>query len=251
MSCLALSHFWTTQAVCNFPMFTVNKCRGWNGLHCASLQMLFLCSCSSCFSCLAAVWVFLRHPPNPSSHAVPCCNIYVSSPLSCLLRNSPVPVKAAQNDSIRYLSDCMMDIADHICASHRWIVLSTANFRLQIFLRNRWVCAALTSPLLPCGYCEAYTIFSAGYFANLFFFSFLFVNGLGLVHEKPCHSFSQIASLTFIFSLKLLTSCLGKGFFFLHGKKQLLLLLNFPFFCDLLSLNAMTAIAFSPCPRKS
>lgn len=154
---------------------------------------------------LPSCWVFLRHTLNPNSHAVPCCNIYVSSPLSCLLHNSPAPVKAAQNYSIRYLSDCIMDITDHICTSHRWIVLSTANFRLQIFLRNRWVCAALTSPLVPCGYCEAYTIFSAGYFANFFYFFIFFVNGLGLVHEKPCHSFPQIASLTFIFSLNLLT----------------------------------------------
>lgn len=214
MSCLALSHFWTTQAVCNFPMFTVNKCRGWNGLHCASVQMLFLCSCSSCFSRLAAVWVFLRHPPNPSSHAVPCCNIYVSSPLSCLLRNSPVPVKAAQNDSIRYLSDCMMDIADHICASHRWIVLSTANFRLQIFLRNRWVCAALTSPLLPCGYCEAYTIFSAGYFANLFFFFFSFCKWFGSCSWETLSFIFPNSIFDFHFLLKTSHIMSGERLFF-------------------------------------
>lgn len=41
--------------------------------------------------------------------------------------------KATQNPSTRYLSDCIMDITDYICMPLHWIVLSTANFRLQIF----------------------------------------------------------------------------------------------------------------------
>lgn len=80
---------------------------------------------------------FPWHPLHPVFHAAPCSTSYVGSPFSCLLCNSQVPVKATQNSSIRYLSDCIMDIMDHICMSHHWIVLSTANFRLQIFSQEQ------------------------------------------------------------------------------------------------------------------
>lgn len=49
-SCLASSHFWTAQVTCNFPLFIINKCRGWNAYNCASVQMLvFLLGLIMCF----------------------------------------------------------------------------------------------------------------------------------------------------------------------------------------------------------
>lgn len=65
-------------------------------------------------------------------------NSYAGSPFRCLVHNSQAPGEATQNLSIRYLSDCILDTMDHIRTSYHWVVLSTANFRLQIFLRSKW-----------------------------------------------------------------------------------------------------------------
>lgn len=115
---------------------------------------------------------FLQHLLHPISCAVPYGNSYAGSPFRCLLRNSQAPVKATQNPSIRYLSDCIMDIMDHICISYHWIVLSTANFGCRFSQEQMsfsMACAALTSPLVPHGNWEADTIFSAGYSDCQFF----------------------------------------------------------------------------------
>lgn len=183
MSRWASSHFWTAGVSCNFPLFTVNKCRGWNAYDWASVQMFFF-SPRAYHVSLAQLFSgsFPQHLLHPISHAVPYGNSYAGSPLSCLLRDSQTPVKATQNPSIRYLSDCIMDIMDRICISYHWIVLFTANFGCRFSQEQTsfsMACAALTSPLVPRGNWEADTIFS--WLLCLPIFS---GNGLGLAHDK-------------------------------------------------------------------
>lgn len=79
-----------------------------------------------------------------------------------------------------YLSDFILDLMNHICMSYHWIVLSTANFRLQIFSEtSSMACVALTSPLVRCGCWEADTVFQLAILAG--FFS---GKGLHLAHGK-------------------------------------------------------------------
>lgn len=173
MSCLASSHFWTVQVSCNFPLVYYQQVQ--------RLKCLWLCFSADVFFSPRAYRVslaqllsgsFLQHLLHPISCAVPYGNSYAGSPFRCLLRNSQAPVKATQNPSIRYLSDCIMDIMDHICISYHWIVLSTANFGCRFSQEQMsfsMACAALTSPLVPHGNWEADTIFSAGYSDCQFF----------------------------------------------------------------------------------
>lgn len=81
---------------------------------------------------------FPQHLLHPIYCAVPGGNSYAGSPFRCLVHKSQAPGEATQNLSIRYLSDCILDTMDHIHTSYHWVVLSAANFRLQIFLRSKW-----------------------------------------------------------------------------------------------------------------
>lgn len=102
------------------------------------------------------------------------------TPFSCPLCSSQALVKATQNPSMTYLSDFILDLMNHICMSYHWIVLSTANFRLQIFSEtSSMACVALTSPLVRCGCWEADTVFQLAILAG--FFS---GKGLHLAHDK-------------------------------------------------------------------
>lgn len=117
MSCLVLSHFCIAQVLFNFPLFTANKCRGWNAYDCASVQMFGFFSTRAYHVSFAQLLSesFPQHLLHPIFGAVLYGNSYAGSPFSCLLRNSQALVKATRNPSIRYLSDCIMDIMDHIC----------------------------------------------------------------------------------------------------------------------------------------
>lgn len=117
------------------------------------------------------------------------------------------------NSSIRYLSDCVMDIMDHICMSQHWIVLSTANFRLQIFSQKQmslrssnftfgatWLLRGRQNPF-SCILCQFY----------LFIY---LVNGLDLAHDRPFHPFFHIMSMTLIFLIKVSHVVSKERFFF-------------------------------------
>jgi len=85
----------------------------------------------------------------------------------------------------------------------------------------------------------------------IFFIFLFFCKWFGSCSWETLSFISPNSIFDFYFLLKSSHIMSGERLFFLHGKKQLLLLLNFPFFCVLLSPNAMTAIAFSLCPGKS
>lgn len=124
-----------------------------------------------------------------------------------------------------------MDITDYICMPLHWIVLSTANFRLQIFSGTNELLHSL---------CSSNFTFGAGWLLrgrhNLF--SWLLPwpifsgNYLGLAHEKSLASIFpypfRISISHFCFLIKV-SEMSRESFFLLRGKEGLLYCSNFLF----------------------
>lgn len=165
------------------------------------------------------------------------------TPFSCLLCSSQALVKATQNPSMTYLSDFILDLMNHICMSYHWIVLSTANFRLQIFSEtSSMACVALSSPLVRCGCWEADTVFQLAILAG--FFS---GKGLHLAHDK--YFVSVYPSLTFL--IKASHMFKDRWRFLPFHWKEGVFTVTLPFLGDLLSPKVVEAIPFCPHAVKS
>ena len=208
-SCLASSHFWTAQVSCNFPLFIVNKCRGWNAYDCASVQMLFfLLGLIMCFlpSCCLGLSHSTFSIPSPVQFPTAIAMLaLLSAASSATVKLLWKQLKILPSDIwVTALWTSWITYACHITGFCCLMLILGCRFS-QEQMSFSMVCAALTSPLVPHVYWEADTIFSAGYFANFFWKWFRSSSW-----QIFCIHFST--SLAFVFSLKPFT-CLGRRFF--------------------------------------